>query len=67
MSIATCEILNEKVNNEAIVSNEMKLVEEMIKGNGPRGQKNFLLGANRQKNLIISFYYFYFFIFFFSS
>jgi hypothetical protein len=32
-------IKRKSLNNKAIVPNEMKLVEEMIKGKGPRGQK----------------------------
>jgi hypothetical protein len=41
MSIATREILKEKVLtiNKAIIPNEMKLVEEMIKGKGQLKKK----------------------------
>jgi hypothetical protein len=40
MFIATSEILKEKsFNNEAIIPNEIKPIEEMIKG---RGQKKIL-------------------------
>jgi hypothetical protein len=56
MSIATREILKEKVLtiNKAIIPNEMKLVEEMIKGkgqlkkkkNGPKAPKK-----KKKKNL----------------
>jgi hypothetical protein len=51
MSVATREILKEKsYDNKVIVPNlKTKLVEKMIKGKGPTGQKKFLLGANRQK------------------
>jgi hypothetical protein len=56
MSVATSEILKKKsFDNKTIIPNEMKPIEEMIKENGSRGQKFFLLGANRQKNLIIFF------------
>jgi hypothetical protein len=52
MSVATHKILKEKsFDNETIVLNEMKPAENMIKGKGPRGQKNFLLRTNRQKTL----------------
>jgi len=47
MSIATREILKEKVLtiNKAIIPNEMKLVEEMIKGKGQLKKKK------KKKNL----------------
>jgi hypothetical protein len=52
MSVATHEILKGKsFDNEAIIPDEMKSVEEIIKGNGPRGQKNSLLRVIRQKTL----------------
>jgi len=48
MSIATREILKEKVLtiNKAIIPNEMKLVEEMIKGKGQLKKKK-----KKKKNL----------------
>jgi hypothetical protein len=49
-------------NNKTIVSNEMKRVEEIDeKRNEPRCQKNYLLGADRQKILIIFYFLFLFF------
>jgi hypothetical protein len=43
-------IKGKSFDNEAIVPNEIKLIKEMIKGNGP---KKFLAMANRQKTRII--------------
>jgi hypothetical protein len=55
MSIATREILKEKVLtiNKAIIPNEMKLVEEMIKGKGQlkkkKKKKNGAKGPKKKK------------------
>jgi hypothetical protein len=52
MSIATREILKEKVLtiNKAIIPNEMKLVEEMIKGKGQlKKKKKKKKGTKEQK------------------
>jgi hypothetical protein len=44
----------------------MKPIEKIIKGNGPRGQKYFLLGVIGKKNLILLFFLFSFFFIFFT-
>jgi hypothetical protein len=57
MSVTICEIVEGKnFNNEAIVPDKMKPIEEMIKENESRCKKKLLWGANTQKNLIIIIY-----------
>jgi hypothetical protein len=41
---ATREILRKSFDNKTNVPNEIKPVEEMVKGKGPKSQNNFLLG-----------------------